>query len=148
MYEEYYFLINDVATLKMSRQNTEKINKRPTFFLSINGSQYSPIPWGSISQLLSRLKMSTVQSLVSKYEKLSAAWDKKDLSECGKLLAEFKVHDFPRLIFATRSQFSNFFLNLSATLRWSWPDAPLGQDFCRLRTPTVGRRSSSSLATS
>jgi len=35
--------------------------------------------------------MTSLQSLVSKYEKLRAAWEKKNLSECGKLLAEFKV---------------------------------------------------------
>ena len=35
--------------------------------------------------------MSSLQTLLSKYEKLRAAWDKKNLSECGKLLAEFKV---------------------------------------------------------
>ena len=35
--------------------------------------------------------MTSLQSLVSKYEKLKAAWEKKNLSECGKLLAEFKV---------------------------------------------------------
>merc|ERR1712027_274145 len=35
--------------------------------------------------------MTSLQSLVSKYEKLKAAWEKKKLSECGKVLAEFKV---------------------------------------------------------
>ena len=35
--------------------------------------------------------MATLQSLLSKYESLKSAWEKKNLSECGKLLAEFKV---------------------------------------------------------
>ncbi len=35
--------------------------------------------------------MVSLQTLIPKYEKLNSAWEKRDLSTCGALLAEFKV---------------------------------------------------------
>ena len=53
--------------------------------------------------------MATLQSLLSKYESLKSAWEKKNLSECGKLLAEFKVQLLIYFIF----NIGCFFLSLA-----------------------------------
>ena len=66
--------------------------------------------------------MATLQSLLSKYESLKSAWEKKNLSECGKLLAEFKVQLLLHwlLSLANLQYFFCFRIAGGAGQMWKW----------------------------